>query len=106
MKFIERYITDRILEALKSHPIVFLNGARQTGKSTLVQNIAKKIGKEGVSATYVTFDKPRQMAAVSSAPEMFLSAYDFSQLHDRGISLIDAKKYGTFQWEVPISVLW
>lgn len=76
MKFIERYITDRILEALKSHPIVFLNGARQTGKSTLVQNIAKKIGKEGVSATYVTFDKPTQMAAASSAPEMFLSAYN------------------------------
>ena len=46
------------------------------------------------------------MAAASSAPEMILSAYEFSQLHDQGITLIDAIKHGTFQWVVPISVLW
>lgn len=36
-----RFIQNSILEALSDTPVIFLRGARQSGKSTLVQTIAK-----------------------------------------------------------------
>ena len=38
---IERNITTRLRQALEDTPVVFLHGARQTGKSPLVQKIAE-----------------------------------------------------------------
>jgi predicted AAA+ superfamily ATPase len=58
------------LEALEANPVVFLNGPRQAGKSTLVQHIAKK----DFPAEYVTFDNATQMAAAANAPETYLKA--------------------------------
>ena len=68
MAHINRQIRNRLLKALDISPIVFLNGPRQAGKSTLVQLIAKK---EYV-AEYVTFDSTTQMAAAANAPEIYL----------------------------------
>ena len=68
MAYINRIIRNRLLKALKVSPIVFLNGPRQAGKSTLVQHIAKN---EYV-ADYVTFDSTTQMAAAANAPESYL----------------------------------
>jgi predicted AAA+ superfamily ATPase len=34
---IRRHITDYLVQALEDTPVVLVNGARQTGKSTLVQ---------------------------------------------------------------------
>ncbi len=68
MAHINRQIRNRLLKALEVSPIVFLNGPRQAGKSTLVQAIAKK---EYV-AEYVTFDSTTQMAAAANAPESYL----------------------------------
>jgi predicted AAA+ superfamily ATPase len=76
MNYLKRHITERIKTALKVSPIVFLNGARQTGKSTLVQKIAPQIGTGNYPAGYVTFDRPTYLAAASSAPEDFLKGYD------------------------------
>ena len=39
MNLKHRFITTKIFDALKVSPVVFLNGARQAGKSTLVQNL-------------------------------------------------------------------
>jgi hypothetical protein len=75
MKHIPRYIKKRLIDALKVSPVVFLNGARQTGKSTLVNEIAAEIGRGDKPASYVTFDRPTAMAAATSAPEAFLEAY-------------------------------
>lgn len=75
MKTLSRYITPKLLEALNVSPVVFLNGARQSGKSTLVQNLRNEIGSTDDPAAYVSFDRPTQMAAAASAPEGFLSAY-------------------------------
>ncbi|OZA60665.1 MAG: hypothetical protein B7X75_03270, partial [Sphingobacteriales bacterium 39-40-5] len=72
---IPRHIKPQLLEALRLSPVVFLNGARQTGKSTLVHQIASQIGRDGASASYVTFDRPTAMAAATAAPEAFLEAY-------------------------------
>jgi predicted AAA+ superfamily ATPase len=49
---IERNITQNLLEALKDTPVIFLRGARQTGKSTLVQEIARS----SHPARYITMD--------------------------------------------------
>lgn len=76
MKYQHRHITNHLKKALEVTPIVFLNGARQTGKSTLVQELAPQIGKTDHPAQYVTFDRPTYMAAASAAPEAFLTGYD------------------------------
>lgn len=75
MNRLPRHIKPRLLEALKRSPIVFLNGARQSGKSTLVNGIAVEIGRNNKPASYVTFDRPTAMAAATSAPEAFLNGY-------------------------------
>src|SRR6185437_11606702 len=75
METLPRHITPRLLAALQVSPIVFLNGARQSGKSTLVQNLRNEIGDKDAPAAYVSFDRPTQMAAAATAPESFLSRY-------------------------------
>ncbi len=68
MNHINRHIKNRLLKALEVSPIVFLNGPRQAGKSTLVQKLALK----DFPAEYVTFDSTTQMVAAASAPEIYL----------------------------------
>lgn len=75
MNALPRHITPRLLAALQVTPIVFLNGARQSGKSTLVQSLRHEIGDKDAPAAYVSFDRPTQMAAAATAPEGFLSGY-------------------------------
>ena len=82
MAIISRKITPRLLEALEVSPILFLNGPRQSGKSTLVQSILEEIGSKDHPATYITFDQPTQMAAASSSPETFLTAYNNNLILD------------------------
>lgn len=77
-----RKITGNLKDALKVSPIVFLNGPRQAGKSTLVQSIASEIGRDGKSAVYHTFDRPTEMAAATTAPEAFLTAYKGTMIID------------------------
>jgi uncharacterized protein len=82
MKILLRHITSRLLDALNISPIVFLNGIRQSGKSTLVQNLRDSIGSKDNPAAYVSFDRPTQMAAAASAPERFLSFYEDTLIID------------------------
>ncbi len=58
MAHINRHIRNKLLKGLSVSPVVFLNGPRQAGKSTLVQAIAKE-------------DYPAEYAAVN-APETYL----------------------------------
>lgn len=82
MTYLKRHITAKLKEALKASPVVYLNGARQTGKSTLVQTIAPQIGTSDHEAQYLTFDRPTLMAAASSAPETFLTSYGLPVIID------------------------
>lgn len=68
MAHINRHIRSKLLKALEVSPVVFLNGPRQAGKSTLVQAIAQR----EYPAEYVTFDSTTQMAAAANAPESYL----------------------------------
>ena len=69
MNHIERKITENLLFSLKHSPVVFLNGPRQAGKSTLVQGLSA----DAYPAEYVTFDNATQMAAAFASPEAFLA---------------------------------
>jgi hypothetical protein len=66
---IRRNVTDHLLQALTDTPVVLLNGARQTGKSTLVQS------PELVepSREYLTFDDPGVLAAAKRDPNGFVA---------------------------------
>ena len=68
MVYMNRQMRARLLKTLKVSPIVFLNGPRQAGKSTLVQDLAKN----DYPADYVTFDSITQMAAAANAPTTYL----------------------------------
>jgi hypothetical protein len=68
MAHINRHIRNKLLQALQVSPVVFLNGPRQAGKSTLVQAISQA----EYPAEYVTFDSTTQMAAAANAPESYL----------------------------------
>jgi len=56
---IHRNITAHIKAALSDSPVVLLNGARQSGKSTLVKKIASDIHP----ARYLTLDDAGVLAA-------------------------------------------
>jgi len=64
-----RNLTGQLIEALADTPAVLVNGARQTGKSTLVQS--KEVAKDG--RHYITFDDPGVLAAARSDPNGFLA---------------------------------
>src|SRR5271165_1907473 len=69
LKMIRRNITDYLLQSLDDTPVVLVNGARQTGKSTLVQS--DELVEPG--RQYLTFDDPSILAAAKRDPRGFVS---------------------------------
>ncbi len=69
---IHRHITPRVLEALADTPVVLLNGARQTGKSTLV----KAISSGGHEARYITLDDLSALGAARHDPSGFIAGQE------------------------------
>lgn len=65
-----RRLSEQVLLALDRAPIVFVNGPRQAGKTTLVRGLAA----QAYPAEYVSFDNATQMAAAAASPESFLSS--------------------------------
>jgi len=66
---IYRNITSKIIEALQDTPVILVNGARQTGKSTLVQWLSK----EKYPAQYLTLDNATVLAAAQESPQDFIA---------------------------------
>ena len=64
----QRNIVSELQSAIADTPVVLLNGARQTGKSTLAQEFARSH-----SIPYVTLDDATQLAAASSDAQGFLA---------------------------------
>ena len=63
-----RNLTGRLLEALTDTPAVLVNGARQTGKSTLAQSKEVADGRH-----YLTFDDLGVLAAAKHDPNGFIA---------------------------------
>ena len=66
---LSRHLTGSVLEALADTPAVLVNGARQTGKSTLVQSEEFA----GQARQYLTFDDPGVLAAAKRDPNGFIA---------------------------------
>jgi predicted AAA+ superfamily ATPase len=61
-----------VLRALKDRPVVLLNGPRQSGKSTLIQWLAK----QKHPARYITFDDANVQSIAKANPEGFVSGLE------------------------------
>jgi predicted AAA+ superfamily ATPase len=72
-----RHVEPLIAEALTDTPVVLLNGARQTGKSTLVRAVAQRTGKR-----YLTLDDRVVLAAARSDPAGFVAGLSGSVVMD------------------------
>ena len=62
-----RHLAVRLEKMLKNRPLVYLNGPRQTGKSTLAQMLDD-------SASYVSFDSPVALAGAKADPAGFVNS--------------------------------
>jgi len=67
MSIIERHLVSRVREHLETFRVVVLDGARQTGKTTLVREILR------FPATF-TFDDPAVLSAATTDPVGFVGA--------------------------------
>jgi len=65
-----RHITPLLADALSDTPVVVINGARQSGKSTLVQSLA---GAQTQPRRYLTLDDPAILNAAKSDPAGFIN---------------------------------
>ncbi len=80
MEFIRRHAEKVIDRYRNEFPVVLVSGARQTGKTTVLQNYLKS------EAGYLTFDDLTEENSAKEDPKMFL------ELH-RGIYLFDEIQY-------------
>ncbi|GHV79761.1 ATPase [Spirochaetia bacterium] len=67
MQYYHRLLNTLIEETAKTRPLIYLNGPRQTGKSTLAQNL-----KFAGTTNYITFDSPVTLEAAHTDPENFI----------------------------------
>ena len=65
----QRHITPYVLAALRDTPVVFLQGPRQSGKTTLVQSLKE----DGHDTAYFTFDDAAVLAAAQSDADGFVA---------------------------------
>jgi predicted AAA+ superfamily ATPase len=73
-----RNLAENLQSALSDNPVVLLIGARQVGKSTLVQNLQNK----NYQPQYITFDDPTVLAAAGSNPTAFLDGLTMPVIFD------------------------
>ncbi len=64
-----RPLKNKILQSLKVSPVTLLVGPRQSGKTTLIKEIAQEVGMD-----YITFDTLKQLSAAQEDPEGFVRA--------------------------------
>ena len=103
LRYYPRHLTGRLQRALKTHPAVFIEGARQVGKTTLVRKIAREMGLR-----YVTLDEFSLLASAQADPEGFLDSWEEPLVIDevqRAPELLLAIKTRIDQKRVPGSYL-
>ena len=65
--YVRRFLTDKLYKLVESFPVVVISGARQVGKSTLLQNTL------GIEAEIVVFDPVIDVENARQDPELFLN---------------------------------
>lgn len=70
---IRRNINSEVRAALADTPVVLINGARQTGKSTLAQQVAEEgFPESDQPARYITLDDATVLSAAQADPDGFV----------------------------------
>jgi uncharacterized protein len=78
-----RQLISNIVEAMTDTPVILLSGARQTGKSTLMQSLVAPSAIANKSELhYLTLDDPEIYAAATSNPHGFIAAHAGTMLID------------------------
>ncbi|MFT6957686.1 MAG: putative AAA+ superfamily ATPase [Halieaceae bacterium] len=67
----ERHIKKHILESLQEFRVVYIPGARQAGKSTLIRQLSEETGRQ-----YITLDEQTSRDSAASDPEGFIDVYE------------------------------
>src|SRR5450759_905287 len=67
-KLYPRFAREAVATALKNAPVTLIVGPRQSGKSTLVRQLAG----EGLAGTYLTLDDVRTYTAITKDPQGFV----------------------------------
>lgn len=99
----DRYILRDVIDSLKNHPVVLINGARQVGKSTFIEEVVSN----KVDLDYITLDNDQDLLSLQGDPSSFLTQYnnliaidEIQRAPDVFISLKkivdERKKYGQF----------
>jgi len=76
LDFIQRNIAKKLEDITKTFSAVYLNGPRQCGKSTLVQNLLP-----AKNANYMTFDTTAIRTAAKKDPESFISSLPVDKIN-------------------------
>jgi uncharacterized protein len=66
--WIPRYLEARLLRSARSHPVVVLTGARQTGKTSTFRRLFPQHG-------FVSLDLPTEAKQAEKEPDRFLSRH-------------------------------
>lgn len=88
MDFINRHAKKTIERMANSYPAVLVTGARQTGKTTLLQ---KSIESKNIQ--YLTFDDPMEEASAKSDPKSFLEFHPYPYMFDEIQYIPDLFRY-------------
>lgn len=67
MKNYSRLIKNLLLKTISTRPILYLNGSRQVGKSTIARSI-------GLDNNYITFDSPLILESAKNTPQDFVES--------------------------------
>jgi predicted AAA+ superfamily ATPase len=72
--YLNRKLFEKLSQTIKTRPLVYLNGPRQVGKSTLARNI-------GIDINYVSFDTMLALLTAKSDPAGFLKSLPQAKLN-------------------------
>jgi predicted AAA+ superfamily ATPase len=75
---IRRNVTDDLRDSLGDTPVILVIGARQVGKSTLVQSL----GIENYQSNYLTFDDLTILSAAKANPKAFIESVEKPVIFD------------------------
>ncbi len=67
--YVPRTMEPCVLRAAQQFPVVWLTGARQVGKTTLLRHISEE------QRTFVTLDDPRILSLAKADPALFMQRF-------------------------------
>ncbi len=95
-EMIERELLDSLRKHTADDKILAIRGARQTGKSTLLNLLIENLEKEGVDTgniTYLTFEDPQILDDFVKDPRALLNSYIKEGVSARHYFLLDEVQY-------------